>query len=686
MTPDSYGVRGLHLAALWAYGVSQPTFSLLQGNPEFLVVRGSSRAEVVVFAVVLAFGPPVAAIALEWIVGRFSSWLSGALHLGFVALFLVPVALQTAKWLESSETVVVALVFGIPVAGAALYHFVRGVRLFLGYSILLPLGGLLYFAVSIPLAPAEAAVEPVAVASRKPVVILVLDELPVSSLLGRDGSINAQRYPNFARLAAGSTWYRRATTVHEHTTGAVPALLTGRMPVADKLPSLADHPDNLFTLLGATYRMKVREEITHLCPRRLCPRVGGSLASRITSLFVDTGVGYLYRVLPASMTGGLPEIQDRWGRFVQDGRLATARSQAELDETFAKFIFPEGDELDTFTARLSVSDPDNTLYYLHLLSPHIPWEFVPSGRRYGFEDTVDGLRFPGAVWADDAWVVGQGLQRHLLQLGYTDAQLGRLLDALQRARIYEKALVVVVGDHGASFRAGQSRRGTTPVTISDIAGVPLFVKYPFQKQGEVDDRSARITDVLPTVVDQLGVRSDIRFDGVSLDGLPQQRPQVVVMRRDGTLVRSSAERVRREIRATVGRIATAFGATYESLYRAGVNSHLLGTRVPESARTATQARVRIERADLLARVDRGSSFVPVRVSGVVVRGATCPDTELAIVVNGRIAALTRCFDDNGVQRLRAVVPESSLRQGSNIVEVFALWTKGETTQFEFLGG
>ena len=66
--PRSYLVRFVQLAALWAYSVAQPTFSLLEGNPEFLVVRGASRTEVVVFALTLALVPALVVVALEWLV------------------------------------------------------------------------------------------------------------------------------------------------------------------------------------------------------------------------------------------------------------------------------------------------------------------------------------------------------------------------------------------------------------------------------------------------------------------------------------------------------------------------------------------------------------------------------------------------------------------------------------------
>ena len=55
-----------------------------------------------------------------------------------------------------------------------------------------------------------------------PVVMVVFDEFPLTSLLDRDGKIDAVRYPNFATLAGRSTWYSHATTVFDSTTHAVP--------------------------------------------------------------------------------------------------------------------------------------------------------------------------------------------------------------------------------------------------------------------------------------------------------------------------------------------------------------------------------------------------------------------------------------------------------------------------------
>ncbi len=86
-----------------------------------------------------------------------------------------------------------------------------------------------------------------------PVVMIVFDEFPVASLLDGEGNIQAEHFPNFARLAADGTWFRNAVGVHQQTEKAIPTILTGvsapmrgRSPVPWTTPttsSLCSAPD-----------------------------------------------------------------------------------------------------------------------------------------------------------------------------------------------------------------------------------------------------------------------------------------------------------------------------------------------------------------------------------------------------------------------------------------------------------
>ena len=86
--------------------------------------------------------------------------------------------------------------------------------------------------------------------SPTPVVLLVLDGLPESALLDRDGAVDAVRHPNFAALAATSTRFTAVTTVAVRTTDSLPALLSGRRPgETRRLPIAEEHDDTLFRLV-----------------------------------------------------------------------------------------------------------------------------------------------------------------------------------------------------------------------------------------------------------------------------------------------------------------------------------------------------------------------------------------------------------------------------------------------------
>jgi hypothetical protein len=80
--------------------------------------------------------------------------------------------------------------------------------------------------------------------------------------------------------------------------------------------------------------------------------------------------------------------------------------------------------------------------------------------------------------------------------------------------------------------------------------------------------------------------------------------------------------------------------------------------------------VKIEGATLLDAVDKGSGFVPSFIEGSV--EGTSGTTDLAVALNGKIAAVTKTFDQHGQTRFSALVPEEVFRGGRNAVEVFAV--------------
>ena len=689
----SYPWRAAHLCALWAYGVAQPVFSMLSANPEFLVVRGSTRWDVAAFVLILTLAPPLAVVALEGLLSRVPGGLSRATHVVATGCFTYLAVLQLVRLIGPERGAALLLPL-VPAALVALaYPTWRGVRTFLSISLALPVVGSLAFVSMAPLAADDRAGAEVAVSTETPVVLVVFDEFPLSSILEEDGSLDERRYPNFARLARDGVWYPRAASVHGGTTQAVPAILTGRRTRPGELPTVRDHPENLFTLLGEEYDIRAFEQVTRLCPARYCPRTRAqvSLVDRQRGLLYDVSVGYLHRVLPGSIRAGLPPIGERWGGF-GEARSADARELVlgALDKNawngaFAQARNHRRAQFEDFLRSLQAPRERRTLYFEHALLPHTPWAFLPSGREYGSAATLEGIDDDWSRWRPSRLLVDQALQRHLLQVGYTDRLLGVLIRRLEGAGDYDRALIVVTADHGASFQPGGYMRRLEEGSLADIASVPLFVKYPGGRQGRVDRRDARTVDIVPTIADVVGVRIPWRVDGSSLLERPVAR-RVSVAVSTGESFTEASDAVEARVRATAVRNASLFGNGDDSRYRLGPYTSLLGRPV-RLMRISQMRRAEIELVDaeLFEAVRPASAFVPTRIVGRIY-GDLPIGSAMAVAVNGRVAATTTSYGARGSRRFAVLVPESSFRAGRNTVDIYAVQSRSGPVRLDWLGG
>ncbi|HJV30429.1 MAG TPA: sulfatase-like hydrolase/transferase, partial [Gaiellaceae bacterium] len=667
--------NGIHLAVLSGLGVTQPVLDILGRNPAFFVVRGSSDMEIVLFALILTFGPAVVLTTVELAVGLLSRSLAEALHLLFVGALSALLALYLVTRLDLLDGAVA--IAGAATAGAAAaFLYARAPTARFVLTVLAPAPVLLValFLFSSPvskLVGADApAVRAAPVDARTPVVFIAFDEFNTTSLMNERQQIDAGRFPNFAALARGSNWYRDATTVYWLSEVAIPSILSGLNPDPKKLPVASEYPRNLFTLLGGSYRLVVLESLTRLCPPSLCREVPAAetqvVAGEAGSLASDAGIVYLHLVLPDRYVERVPPIDDSWGNFGRgepEEEEAVQRARAGKVKACARNVC-------RFSELLS-SRREPTLYFLDTLLPHVPYVYLPSGRRYAVDARI--LRgIDNGLWLE-SWPALQGQQRYLLQLGYTDSALGVLLQRLRETGLFDRALVIVTADHGVGFGLRDQRRLPTPTNLHEIAFVPLFVKLPGQQRGRTVDGLVRTIDILPTIARVLGVPLDWRIDGRPLVGrrLPEDGT-VAVMKQNGSLVSQQLSVLReRRARAVRERIAEFGTGSFASIYEIGPHRELVG-RTPASLPVSPSGSlaVRIDGATLLDAVDKGSGFVPSFIEGSV--EGTSGTMDLAVALNGRIAAVTKTFDQHGQTRFSALVSEEAFRGGRNAIEVFAV--------------
>jgi choline-sulfatase len=105
------------------------------------------------------------------------------------------------------------------------------------------------------------------------------------------------------------------------------------------------------------------------------------------------------------------------------------------------------------------------------------------------------------------------------EIAFVDSQVGRLLAWLDAHQLLDKTIVVVIGDHGESL--GDHGEGTHGFFVYEsVLHVPLLIRTPYDAMGgrKVSD-VVRNVDVLPTVLDLLGIPASDKFEGQSLVSL-----------------------------------------------------------------------------------------------------------------------------------------------------------------------
>lgn len=695
---------GLHLTVLSAFAIAQPLFSLLGDNAEFFAARDAPAIDIVLFALAATLLPPLALLLVELLAGLAGRRVRHAVHLLFVGTLAAIVAIQVLKRATSAPTATMLVATAAIGAGCAI-AYARSRQLRSVLTVLSP-APLLFLAIFLCLSPVSALVlpsdEPAIAATRRtdtPVVWVVFDEFSALELLGPDGEIDRVRYPNFARLAERSTWYRNATTVYDSTTQAVPALLSGRLPHKGELPITRDHPGNLFTLLGRKGRTNVAEEATGLCPDQLCPQArSAGLLDRLHALGQDVGLIWLHEVTPPSLERELPSISESWGSFAggeegaehaaEEAAASHAPPQARATARRRPSILSNlgsgrAERMDRWIARIRPAN-GGALHFQHALLPHVPLLYLPSGNVYrrGAREPIPGQTSTQSF--GDQTLVEQAQQRHKLQVGFVDHQLGKLIDRLERTGLWDRALVVVTADHGVAFRRGEDRRIATRLNLVEVASVPLFVKAPGQRRGVTSDSWIRSVDVLPTVARLLRLRLTWEHDGRPADSAQVRgRRSVTMLRRGfgGEVTLPAAEFTRRRAQL-LRRQHALFGSGDDEpgLYGLGPNRELLGRALTELtvARGGAGFRAEVDGDAELRAVDRDSGLVPSHVTATIAGDAAGARHDFAIAVNGRVEAVTRSayLKDEPAQRLSAMVPEAALRDGANRVQVFVVERAG----------
>lgn len=629
------------ITGLAAVAVAQPILQVVGSEPQFFVAHDLGALEVALFPLLLVVGacllPLLVVVPTHLVAPGAARWMAAAAMGALSSL----VALHIGATLEWSTIAVGAA--ALAVGGAVLTAYATSETARRSSLALLALPPIVvawfWLTVSGDLLGGDG--EAIAAAQSAPydVVILILDELPTSSILDGDGELRGEALPGFARLAADGTWYRNAITVETGTSEAVPAILSGIAVADGTAPVAAAHPGTLMALLRDTHGVSSLEAITDLCPDDVCEPDPTPVVDRWRRLTADLGILFGHLVAPPSLADELPPIDAAWAGFGDDEADSdpTGYGGYDLDERLAEARRSDRRAFaDRFLASLEAEDRPQ-LSVGHLMLPHRPWVFLPDGSTY------DAGHAPGYIsrgWGPDWFFVADGWRRHLLQVEYADTVVDRVLDTLERSGRYDSTMVVVLADHGVAFLPDiGDMRATLGLTAGSILPVPFFVKYPTEVEeapppGSVVDDRVTTLDVVPTVMDVLDadLPSSLpeAWEGRSLLD-PGERPAVTVFELRGEPFRYGAG-IDDSVEIAARREGWFGGGMWDLAPDSGLQ-HLLGRPLARlELDDDPQRSLRIDRA------------------GVVVEGTLDgfePGASVVVAGDNTVVAITKAFDDDG---------------------------------------
>jgi choline-sulfatase len=362
-----------------------------------------------------------------------------------------------------------------------------------------------------------------AAAPRLNVLFLISDDL--NTLLGCYGDSEAKT-PNIDRLAARGVRFDRAYCTFPLCGPSRNSMLTGLYPNSTGI--LAN---------GQIFRQTIPEQVS--LPQAL--RQQGWFAARVGKLYhygVPNSVGTDGHDDPASWEAEFnPAGVDR----LEEHPKIFSLVPGQFGGTLSWYASPKDDVYHTDSLLADdaawvlerCARPGHRPFFLAVgfFRPHTPYV---APRRYFDLYPRDHMRVVEGVTADQADLPAaalgsykreqdaltddlrrEALQAYRASISFMDAQVGRVIDALDRLGLSERTIIVFTSDHG--YHTGEHGLWQKQSLFEESARVPLLVVAPgVSRAGSAAATPVSHLDLYPTVTGLAGVTPPGNLQGQSL--------------------------------------------------------------------------------------------------------------------------------------------------------------------------
>ena len=365
------------------------------------------------------------------------------------------------------------------------------------------------------------------------VLFVAVDDLRTE--LGCYG-VREVRSPNIDRLAARGTLFERAYCQQAVCSPSRTSLLTGCRPDTTRVYDLETHfRTNLPDVVTLPQHFKANGYFT----RSVGKIYHGGLDDKDSWSELPAKASRPMYLLPENQALVARKAEAAKGKTFQT---ASARYNAMTGPAWECADVPDnaysdGAIADAAIEMLRAAKDKPFFLAVGFLKPHLPfiapkkyWDLYASdaippaanpfppknATRFTLADwgemrAYDGIPRSGAVSDEQARALKHG---YYACVSYMDAQLGRVLDELDRLGLRERTAVVLWGDHG--WKLGEHGAWCKHSNLENDVRAPLICSVPWQKRAGSRTRAlVEFVDIYPTLCELAGLPLPAHLEGTS---------------------------------------------------------------------------------------------------------------------------------------------------------------------------